>query len=410
MAFATIQITQGAIVGGNSESVLGLDTTTAISLSDAGGGGATSYLWEVISFPAPDASAPVITNPASQMATITPSPSLTDGLYIVRLTRDDPGDGVSTDVRFFGVEDADGFHLPVAGVNRNMSNVGGSALAQEAGWFGSTAGSTNTLLDAFLRKRRFREARYIGAPSVLVHGGGASTTVLDNTSSPLFIASVTAAATGDLTVDLDTAGGGDSGQSFSLVLILQEGATGDIVVRSGVGGTVLLTLPPPPAASTGTRIARYLAKAVFDGATTWAIHNLEMSRGDTPTTAQTELYRQTSSDMVAGLQTHDLATFKGVGTTVINPDRFPTEARIRFRAVIETTVNTVECRLVNITDGGPVAGSTLSSTSTTPDLNEAVIVLPAGEKVYETQVRITPVGGGGDFAACTHAELAFDWA
>lgn len=159
MASATIQITQGAVVGGSGESVIGFDPTTTITLTDDGGGGALSYLWEVLQFPAPDASAPAITNSTSQVATITPSGSLTDGVYIIRLIRNDPVDGVSIQVRFFAVGDEDGLSLPSAGMNRNMTNVGGSTEAQEAGWFGSVAGGTNVFMDAFLRLRKAREGQ-----------------------------------------------------------------------------------------------------------------------------------------------------------------------------------------------------------------------------------------------------------
>jgi len=157
MAFATIQITQGATVGGGGESVIGLVPGTDITLTDSGGAGATSYLWEILQWPAPDAVAPTLVNSTNQVCTVQAGAGLTDGVYIVRLTRDDPADGVSADTKFFAVADDDGLSLPVAGMNRTMSNVLGSSEAQKAGWFGSTAGGTNVFLDAYLRLRRARE-------------------------------------------------------------------------------------------------------------------------------------------------------------------------------------------------------------------------------------------------------------
>jgi len=108
MAFATIQITQGATVGGSGESVISLVPGTDVTLTDDGGAGATSYLWEILQWPAPDTSAPTVNNSTSQVATVVAGAGLTDGVYIVRLTRDDPVDGVSTDVKFFAVADEDG--------------------------------------------------------------------------------------------------------------------------------------------------------------------------------------------------------------------------------------------------------------------------------------------------------------
>jgi hypothetical protein len=155
---ATAQIQINAETAG--ESVLGLPDNVAVTLTDAGGPGATSYLWEILHAPAPVSPIPPILNSASQVATVNPpGGTFVDGLYVVRLTRNDPIDGVSIDTRFFGIPDEDGLHLPTAGVNRNMANVGGSTAAQEAGWHGSDLAGTNTLLDAYLRLRKEREER-----------------------------------------------------------------------------------------------------------------------------------------------------------------------------------------------------------------------------------------------------------
>lgn len=149
MANAQVQFTQGATVGGDGQSVIGFSSGVQVTMTDKGGAGATSYLWEVVNWPAPLSAAPTITNSTLQVATVTPTQ---DGLYLVRLTRTDSVSGTTRDVRFFGVGDAEGHYLPVAGASGNITNVGASpALAQAAGWMGREDAGTNVLLDAYLR-------------------------------------------------------------------------------------------------------------------------------------------------------------------------------------------------------------------------------------------------------------------
>jgi hypothetical protein len=145
---AIIHFTQGALDGGSGQSAIGFEVAQPVTMTDDGGAGATSYLWEVINWPAPLGAAPIITNPTAQVATITPS---VDGSYLIRLTRDDGGI-VTSDTRFFAAMDADGLQLPVAGITGRIVNVGGSPLlAQSAGWMGRGDAGTNTMLDAYLR-------------------------------------------------------------------------------------------------------------------------------------------------------------------------------------------------------------------------------------------------------------------
>lgn len=398
MGFATIQLTQGAIVGGSGESIAGLDTSTAIALTDDGGAGATSYLWECISFPGPDATAPIITNPALQIATITPGGGgLTDGMYVIRLTRDDPGDGVSTDVRFFAVENSDGHSLPSAAVNRNMANVGGSAAAQAAGWFGREDGSTNFFLDAFLRLRKDREGRYFGAANASSHTSGSTTTVLYtyNQADPYQEINLDATGTGEYRADLDLADAEDG--SVFRFRVTYDTLAGNFVVRDGSGGSTLLTLTAPP---NGSIIYEIMAK--FDGVG-WAILHVSLVE-------PLAVFKNVVFDVVNGVEGNATATFARVGSVRIDPSLYPANTRIKFQALIETTVNSVECRLWNVTDGGLVASSTLTSASTTVDFQEAIITLPSSAKVYEVQLRITPVGGGGDQATCTNAQVLLEWA
>jgi hypothetical protein len=395
MADATIQMTQGAVVGGSGESVLGFDSTTTITLTDDGGPAAISHQWEILSWPGPDAAAPTITNPTSQIATIVPSPSLTDGLYVVKLTRTEAGPTVTTDVRFFGVEDADGLSLPVAGVNRNMANVGGSVAAQNAGWFGNEGAGTNVLLDAFLRLRRAREGGFIGKTDTVSHSVGtpASESVVVGTNNNLRLLGLTGAGT--FTSEISVTGA-EAGRVFRYLVSLTTGA-GDFILKSGIGGSTILTLSAPPS---GTVV--YAVNASYDGSS-WVIQGVSLAEGSA-------VYRRDAFDLVAGLQENELDTFKRIGSLTIDPSRYPANTVITFQAVIETTVNSVECRLYNITDGGVVAGSTLTSTSTSSDLKEAAVTLPSAGKLYEVQLRITPVGGVGDRSACSSARLLFTWA
>lgn len=179
MATALIQF--NAVTAG--QSVFGLADNAAVTLTDAGGPGATGYQWEFIQCPGPVDPFPPITDDTSQIATVSPpGGTFVDGMYIVRLTRDDPLDGVTADTKCFGIADADGLHLPVAGVNRNMLNVGGLLAAQISGWSGSAPAGTNTLLDAFLRLRREREEYTYGVDS-----GGAEpyAPTIDATNHPV---------------------------------------------------------------------------------------------------------------------------------------------------------------------------------------------------------------------------------
>lgn len=155
---ATAQIQINAETAG--QSVLGLPSDAPVTLTDAGGAGALSWEWEILIGPAPANPLPTVSDSTSQVATVNPpGGSFVDGLYIVRLIRNDPLDGLSVDTLVFGIPDEDGLHLPTAGVNRNLLNVGASPEAQKAGWMGSDLAGTNTLLDAYLRLRKEREER-----------------------------------------------------------------------------------------------------------------------------------------------------------------------------------------------------------------------------------------------------------
>lgn len=400
MGFAAIRIQQGAISSGVSRSVIGLDTTTAITLTDNGGGGATSWLWEIISFPAPDASAPAITNDTSQVATITPAPSLTDGIYLLRLTRDDPVDGVSTDVRWFAVEDDDALSLPSPGVNRNNSNVLGSTAAQEAGWFGSTEGGTNVLLDAFLRLRKQREGKYVGKSAGITHTSASTTTALFTypTTTPFTTITMDATGTATYRADLDTAGVED-GAVFRFRIITNAGA-GSFVLRNGSGGATMLTLTAPPNGA-----ITYEIEARYDGQTSnWVLQSLDLLNN-------LALRRSEEFLIVAGVQSTSEDTFNRAGTLRITPSQFPSNAQATFEVHFDTSDagNDAEVRLYNLTDTSVVASSTLTTSSTTVDVQSATVVLPSTQKDYEVQYRLT-TADPAERATVTRAKLTLTWA
>jgi len=170
MANATCQFTQGAIVGGNGQSVVGFVVSSVVTMTDAGGNAAnTTWQWTIISWPGPLSGPPPITNATTRVATVTPT---LDGVYIVRLTRVE--NTVTTiDIKFFGVIDADGLILPSAGQTGAMTNVGGSPLlAQAAGWMGRLDASTDLFVDAYLR---FLKAHKYSAGGDLAGSGSVAT-------------------------------------------------------------------------------------------------------------------------------------------------------------------------------------------------------------------------------------------
>lgn len=393
MAFATIQITQGGNVGGAGRSIIGCDRTTAITLTDAGGAGATNWLWEVVSFPATDASPPTIVNSTTQVGTITPAPSITDGIYVIRLTRTDPIDGVSTDVRFFAVQDDDLLSLPSAGMNRTMSNVGGSVNAQQAGWFGSTLGGTNVFMDAFLRLRKRREGRFYGKNTPITHSSSSPsghTFLFTDTTKQ----TITMTGSGVYTADLDPTSF-EAGNVFRFRVIYNSGA-GNFILRDN-GTTVRLTLSAPPAST-----VTYEIEATFDG-TNWLLSDFMLLDVHSIRTFHEFLG-------VAGVQSNSTNTFARIGTLRVDPSLFPVSQQITWEATFDTTDsgNAAEVQLYNVTDIAVVSGSTFSTTSTTASLQSAVVTLPGSQKDYEIQLRLTTTDVTKR-ATCTRARLVIRW-
>ena len=115
--------------------------------------------------------------------------------------------------------------------------------------------------------------------------------------------------------------------------------------------------------------------------------------------------------VVGGIQTHNLDTFKRIGTISLDPTKYPGYTTAKFQAIIEaTTTKTAEIRLYNLTDGGAVAGSTLTATSNDPTLVEATVTLPSALKTYEVQLRMTVVDlVNTDSVTCSSARILLAW-
>src|SRR5512137_2791098 len=79
---ATIHFVQGIRDGGSGQSAIGFVSGAQVMMTDDGGPGATSWLWEMLNWPATLGAAPTITNPTAQVAYVTPVP---DGAYLVKL-------------------------------------------------------------------------------------------------------------------------------------------------------------------------------------------------------------------------------------------------------------------------------------------------------------------------------------
>ena len=115
--------------------------------------------------------------------------------------------------------------------------------------------------------------------------------------------------------------------------------------------------------------------------------------------------------VVSGAQSHNLATFRRIGTLQIDPTKYPGYAQAKFQAIIEASGSkTAEIQLYNTTDGGIVSGSVLDVTSNSPTLVDATVTLPSSLKAYEAQLRMTTVSSPNtDSVICTCARILLAW-
>jgi hypothetical protein len=103
----------------------------------------------------------------------------------------------------------------------------------------------------------------------------------------------------------------------------------------------------------------------------------------------------------SGEASNTFTTFAAIGSFALDPSDFP--GTYTFESVLEVTdTYTAEVRLYDVTAAAAVAGSTLSSTSDTPEIVSASVTPASGARVYEVQLRVTATGGT---AVCKFATL-----
>lgn len=100
-------------------------------------------------------------------------------------------------------------------------------------------------------------------------------------------------------------------------------------------------------------------------------------------------------------------TFTRIGSVRIDSTVYGASPIVIFEGIFEATSGqTAELRLYNVTDGSPVSGSTLTTSSTSSDYQFAGITLASGAKIYEAQIRITNGSpGSGDGVICSNAKI-----
>jgi hypothetical protein len=396
MPAAQIQFSQGITTTPAGQSALGYTTGVQVNFTDAAGAGAT-WAWTIVGFPGPLGSPPTVNNASTQTANISAGDLTTDGVYIIKLVRTDPGPVVTTDVRFFAIGDADySLVLPSAGMTGPMTNIGGSAAAQQAGWEGRADASTNVFLDAVFRFLRSRVGRFLGLSSTVnfVAAGPSTVSITDGTSNPWRVINMT--GTGVYTEELVTTGPPSTGKRFKYRVNMTAGA-GNFVLHSGVGGAVIVSLPAPPSGTFS-----YGFEVGFDG-TNWtrtylaAIDPLVLPHSD-------------DIEGVIGLQTTSQTVATRIGSFRLDPSKYPSNAQFIFQAVVDTTAPQVTIQLYNLTDSGIVAGSVLTSLATlSTTVTSGALTLPGSQKDYEVQMFMA-AGGTNDHVECTSARVTATWA
>lgn len=399
MPAAQIQFSQTPTTTPAGQSAIGYVTGTQVNFTDAAGGGATSWAWTIVGYPGSLTSAPVINNASTQTANI--NAPTTDGVYVIKLVRTDPGAIVTTDVRFFAIGDADyGYVLPSAGMTGNMTNIAGSAIAQNAGWEGSAAAptSTNIFMDALLRFLRGAVGRFFG-PQATVNFSSASpttVTIVDGVDKPYRILNLQAAGTGLYTSQIQSTGPvPQQGKGFRYKVNITAGS-GGLNILNGVAGPVILALVAPPSGTTS-----YNVDVVFDG-TNWFVARIGISD-------PLALPKVNTFHGVAGLQTTAQTVATRIGTMRIDPTKFPANGQFTFQVALDTTGPLATVQLYNLTDSALVAGSVLTTTSTTTVvLTSGALTLPATQKDYEVQLFMA-TGGVSDHVDCTFAKVLLTW-
>lgn len=124
-----------------------------------------------------------------------------------------------------------------------------------------------------------------------------------------------------------------------------------------------------------------------------------------------EIVRQKEFVFSGKLTATDETSFLNIGFKRINTADLPTiTPTVTFTAILTATAGkTAECQLYNLTDGGIVAGSVLSSSSLVPDYQSASVTLATGTKDYAAQLRMTTASGGSDYVTASSAILYITW-
>jgi hypothetical protein len=395
MPAASIQFSQtGSPTGGAGNSVIGYLNNTNVVFTDTAGGGATSWAWSIVSWPGPLSSPPTVNNSTTQTANATPT---TDGVYIVQVIRTDPGPVVTTDTKFFAIGDADyGYYIPSPGQTGNMTNVAPSpTAAQAAGWWGRADGN-NVWIDAILRFLRSGIGRYTGQQATVNFAGSSTTTVtvVDGVDKPYRLLNLT--GTGLYVSQIaNTSPVPLQGKRFQYLVKLTAGS-GGFNVLNGVAGPVILALVAPPSGTLA-----YNVEVIFDG-TNWFVSKVALT--DPLAIVKVEKFYG-----VAGLQTTNQTVATRIGAMRVDPTKYPANAQVTFQVMLDTTGPQATIQLYNLTDSGIVAGSVLTTTSTTTvTLTSGALTIPNAVKDYEVQLFMA-AGISSDHVDCTRADLRLTW-
>ncbi len=357
-------------------------------MTDDGGSGATSYLWQIVSWPPSLASAPTITNASAQVATVA-APTV-DGVYIVLLTRVDGG-VTTTDLKFFGVADEDGHYLPSPGQTGFMANS--SVSSQKAGWAGATNASTNSQLDAYLRWLKRHSGRYFGH-SVAVAHSSASTVVTQVTfGTSRSFRDLTLTGSGLYTEDLIT---GTTDGAVVRYLVSLSSTSGGFVVRNGAAGTTIFSLSAPSSGTTSVYEVEFAYRS-----SAWVVSSVAFADAKA-------VVKSVVHSLSSGIQSTSLTLPTRVGSCRINMAEYPSNSRVTLEVQAEATATkTASISLYNLTDGVYV-GSPLTTSSLTPAFLSQSVAL-TGLKDYELHLNMTTPGGPTDRVACTLGRLLISW-
>lgn len=124
-----------------------------------------------------------------------------------------------------------------------------------------------------------------------------------------------------------------------------------------------------------------------------------------------EIIRQKDIVLCSDLRATDEIVFYNLAVKRIDSADLPgITPTIKFTALLSATAGkTAECQLYNLTDGSIVAGSVLTSSSLTPDYQEASVSLASGIKDYAAQLRMTTASGGTDQVTASSIILYVTW-